>query len=110
MDGAQEKVSGEPKRLCQKLQCDVKQLQPGTPWFNRAESNFGILKARFRKELNDNDSTMVLWCYCAERQTKILYSNFWNIYILNGQTPYSKLLGIRMGILKGRKLQVPLPK
>ena len=36
---------------------------------------------------------MTFWCYCAERQARIMSATCCNIYSLNGLTPLSKLTG-----------------
>ena len=92
-DGAPEQIAGESRCLCQMVQCHIDQLQPHTPWTNRAKLNIGKLKQRTKEDLKASGSPMVLWCYCAKRQAKILSATCRNIYGMTGQTPYSKLTG-----------------
>jgi hypothetical protein len=60
-DGASEQISGESKRICQLSDCDVRQLERGTPWANRAELNIGITKQKIKKQMKISGSPMTLW-------------------------------------------------
>ena len=92
-DGAPEQVKGESRRLCQKCDCEVVQLERATPWANRAEGHVGIVKSQTKTDLKISNSPMVLWCYASERRANILSSSTRNIYELSGQVPLTKLTG-----------------
>ena len=50
-NGAPKQVSGEAARLCQLADCNVQQLEWGTPWSNRAEGHVGIVKSVILQDL-----------------------------------------------------------
>ena len=64
-DGAPQQVSGEAARLCQLADCTAQPLKRGTPWSNRAEGHFGIVKSEILLYLKESNFPIVLWCYAA---------------------------------------------
>ena len=90
-DGAPEQVSGEAARLCQLVDFTVQRLKRGTPWSNRAEGHFGIVKSEILLYLKESNFPIVLWCYAAEIRGRILASISRNIYSLVGQVPSTVL-------------------
>ena len=92
-DGAPEQIKGESRRLCNKVDTEIIQLERGTPWANRAEGYVGITKSETKTDLKISNCPMVLWCYAVERRANILSASTRNIYELYGQVPQSKISG-----------------
>ena len=92
-DQAREQVKGEARILCNEAGCHVVELEKGTPASNRAEKAIKILKDGAKRDLFQSDSPMVFWCYCVERRADIINATVRSNYLLQGQTPYTKLTG-----------------
>ena len=60
---------------------------------NRAERYIQMLKNESKADLTDCNAPMVLWCYCVERQAKIISSVVRNNHLLQGMVPNSKMTG-----------------
>ena len=92
-DGAREQVKGESLKLCHQVSCNLKQLERGTPWSNRAELWIGLVKKAIVRELKATGAPMKLWCYLGEWFCKVNNSLAREIYQLQGQTPSFKATG-----------------
>lgn len=92
-DGAKEQVRGESLKLCQQVGCEIRELEQGTPFSNRAERYVGILKEKVLMAMKQSNSPMKLWDYCVEWCAKVLSSTAHDHFQLDGTTPKSKLTG-----------------
>ena len=92
-DGAKEQVRGESLKLCQQVGCEIRELEQGTPFSNRAERYVGILKERALRAMKSTNSPMKLWDYCIEWCAKVLSCTAHEHFQLEGMTPKSKLTG-----------------
>ena len=92
-DSAKDQALGESLKVCQQVGCEIRELEQGTPYSNRAERYVGILKEKVLREMKQSKSPMKLWDYCVEWSAKVLSSIAHEHYQLEGMTPKSKLTG-----------------
>ena len=93
-DGAKEQVQGEARKLVNKVNSNIKELEAESPWSNRAELFIGIVKAAIKKDLKDSNCPMVLWDYCSQYRARILNATARpTCYALDGQVPWTKMTG-----------------
>jgi len=92
-DQAREQVKGDSRILCNEAACTVVELEKGVPSSNRAERTIKILKDEVKRDMFVTNSPLVFWDYAIERRATIISSTVRSNYLLNGQTPYSKLTG-----------------
>ena len=93
VDGAKEQVKGKSLKLCHQVGCEIRELEQGTPYSNRAEHYVGILKEKVLREMKRTKSPRKLWDYCVEWCTKVLSSIAHEHYQLDGMTLKTKLTG-----------------
>ena len=92
-DQAKEQVKGASRILCNEAGCQVMELEKGTPASNRAERVIKILKDGSKKDLFDSNAPMIFWCYCVERRAAIINATVRSNFLLQGNTPHTKLTG-----------------
>ena len=98
-DGAGEQVKGESRKLINKVNSDIKELEAESPWSNRAELFIGIVKKHIKKDLKESNCPMVLWDYCAQYRARILNATSRpTCYALDGQVPWTRMTGQPMDI------------
>jgi hypothetical protein len=61
-DYAMEQIAGATKKLCDECDCDVRPLEKGTQWANRAERFVKIFKDAVISDLKESNCPMILWC------------------------------------------------
>ena len=69
----------------------VKQIEPNTPWSNRAERYIGMFKQAVRDLLHETNCPMRLWDYCVEYKARINNVTARNLYQLGSMTPYQTI-------------------
>ena len=92
-DGAKEQVGGEVRKICQQSGCNIKELEKGTCWSNRAERSIFAFQEAIRLDMKTAESPMVYWDYCCERRARIMNATAKDIFMLQGQTPHSFMTG-----------------
>jgi len=92
-DKSGEQTSGEVKDLCYKFGTTLRQLEENTPWANKAELYIGLIKKAVLKDLKESDCPLVLWDYCIERRAMINNLTARDLFNLEGQTPFSSIMG-----------------
>jgi hypothetical protein len=92
-DKSGEQTSGEVKELCYKFGTTLRQLEEHTPWANKAELYIGLIKRAVLKDLKESDCPLVLWDYCIERRAMINNLTARDLFNLQGQTPFSSVMG-----------------
>jgi len=92
-DKSGEQTSGEIKNLCYKFGTTLRQLEEHTPWANKAELYIGLIKKAVLKDLKESDCPLVLWDYCIERRAMINNLTARDLFNLEGQTPFSSVMG-----------------
>ena len=92
-DQAKEQVRGSALILCNEAGCMVMELEKGTLASNRAERVIKILKDGSKRDMFDSNSPMVFWCYCVERRAEIINATVRSNFLLQGNTPHTKLTG-----------------
>ena len=60
-DKAREQILGETKRICQWSECQIIELEKGTPSANRAERYIQMIKNETKHDLVRSDSPLILW-------------------------------------------------
>ena len=70
-DAAREQIFGEVRVICQQAGAELIYLEKGTHNANRAEREIATLKQGTRRDLHDNGSPAVFWCYALERRAAI---------------------------------------
>ena len=93
MDGAKAQVSGETKKICDEVGCQINELEKYTPASNRAERMIQQLKLETRRDMKLAGSPLVLWCYCVDRRSEIIACCARNNYNLDGQVPRTYMTG-----------------
>ena len=63
------------------------------PWANCVERYVDIFKNSTKKDFKASNEPLVLWCYCFERQYKIINATEHDNFHLNGQTPHTVMTG-----------------
>lgn len=92
-DGAREQVKGDARVLCDEAGCTIVELEKGTPRANRAERYIQMLKNETRADMEKAGSPAAFWCYCIERQAKVINIVARNNVLLQGETPKTKITG-----------------
>ena len=85
MDGAREQVMGEFHRKARQADCQVKQMEPYSPWQNAAEATIKELKKRTGRKMIRTSSLKVLWDDCLELEAEIRSNAASNIFELEGE-------------------------
>jgi hypothetical protein len=93
MDDAKELTGGAFRSKCRQAGCYSKELEPYSPWMNRAEGTIRELKRATRRAMVKSGSPKRLWDYCLELQSKIRSNVAHNIITLGGQTPETLMTG-----------------
>jgi len=70
-DMSGEQMSFDLKQFCNDIGTQLRALEEGTPWANKAELYIGLLKEAVRKDMREEDSPLVFWDYCVERRARI---------------------------------------
>jgi hypothetical protein len=70
-DSGREQKSLAIRKLCVNMGTELRVLEEGTPWANRAELYIGLLKESVRKDMRESNSPLSFWDYCCERQARI---------------------------------------
>ena len=65
-DRGGEQIGGESKKIIQDSGTVIRQIEPKTPWSNRAERYIGIFKQAVRDLMYETNCPMRLWDYCME--------------------------------------------
>ena len=92
-DKAREQILGDTKRLCQLSECQIIELEKGTPSANRAERYIQMIKNETKQDLIRSDSPLVFWCYALERRMKIINACPRDNFLLQGECPHTKMTG-----------------
>jgi hypothetical protein len=92
-DFAKEQMEGEAKKICDKVGCDLRVLEKGTQWANRAERYVKIFKDAVIRDLCLSNCPMVLWCYCLQRRSEINNATAADNPVLEGSNPYTRMTG-----------------
>jgi predicted NACHT family NTPase len=81
-----EQLSKEVKAFCNEIGSTLRALEEGTPWAKKAELYIGLLKEAVRKDMKEQDSSMVLWDYFIERRARIHNLTAKSNFKLHGHT------------------------
>jgi hypothetical protein len=92
-DYAMEQIAGKAKKLCDECDCDIRVLEKGTQWANRAERFVKIFKDGVLKDLKESNCPLVLWCYCLQRRSEINNATAADNLSLEGSNPHTKMTG-----------------
>jgi hypothetical protein len=93
MDDAKELIGGEFRSKCRRAGCYSKEIEPYSPWMNRAEGTIRELKRACRRAMIKSGSPKRLWDYCLELQSRIRSNIAHSITTLGGQTPETLMSG-----------------
>ena len=88
-DAAGEQTSLDLRKFWLDIGTTLRVLEEDTPWANKAEWCFGLLKEAVRKDLSDSNSPLVLWEYCAEQCALINNMTAKDLFQLHSQTPHA---------------------
>jgi len=92
-DNTPELHAGEFHRECRQAGAYCKEMEPYSPWSNRAEGTIRELKRATRRAMLKTQSPKRLWDYCIELQAKIWSNTAHDIPTLGGQTPKTVMRG-----------------
>jgi hypothetical protein len=92
-DNAKAQVLGKTQELCRMAGTLIRQIEPHSPWANRAELYVGLFKKGIGNSLKSTDCPMVLWDYCVERNAKVNNVTAKDLFQLKGQTPHFSVTG-----------------
>ena len=90
-DQGREQVQGESLKLMRESGTMVRQIEPNTPWSNRAERYIGMFKQAVKDLLHETNCPMRLWDYCVEYKARVNNSTARNLYQLGSVTPYQTI-------------------
>ena len=85
MDGARGQVMGEFSRNARQADCQVKQMEPYSPWQNAAEAMIKELEKGTGRKMIRTGSPKVLWDDCLELEAEDWSSTASNIFELEGE-------------------------
>jgi hypothetical protein len=91
-DSAREHKSLEVRKLCLNMGTELRVLEEGTPWANKAELYIGLLKESVRKDMRESNSPLSFWDYCCERRARIHNLTAKDAFRLHGTNPYTATL------------------
>lgn len=86
-------MAGATKKLCDECDCDIRVLEKGTQWANRAEKFVKIFKDAVISDLKESNCPMVLWCYCLQRRSEINNATAADNLALEGSNPHTRMTG-----------------
>ena len=86
-------IMGEFYRKARQADCQVKQMEPYSPWLNAAEATIMELKKGTGRKMIRTSSPKVLWDDCLELEAKIWSSTASNIFELEGEVPKTVMNG-----------------
>ena len=92
-DQASEQIQGAARVLCHDAGCTIYQLEKGTPASNRAEQAMKTLKDGSKDNMFQANSPLSLWCFCVERQLKIINSTVRSNPLLQNNSSHTCLSG-----------------
>jgi hypothetical protein len=92
-DGAKELVQGEFRRKVRAAGSHARQIEPYSPWLNRAETAIRALKRMTNMAMKKSSAPLYLWDFCLELQSMIRSSIAHNIYALNDNVPNTAVSG-----------------
>jgi hypothetical protein len=92
-DGAKELVQGEFRRKVRAAGAHAKEIEPYSPWLNRAETAIKALKRMTNTAMSKSQASVRLWDICLELQCLIRSSIAHNIYALNDDVPNTAVSG-----------------
>ena len=93
VDGAKEQTQGAFHRKLREAACQLKQIEPHSPWQNAAEGAIRELKRGAARKMSKSGSPMTLWDDCLELESYIRSHTAHDIYSLNGQVPETIMSG-----------------
>ena len=93
LDPSGEQSSNKVKQFCHEIGTTLRHLEESTQWANLAELYIGLTKESIRKDMQESDSPIVLWDYCAERRARINNLTARNLFQLEGQNPHLATFG-----------------
>ena len=70
-DASGEQTSTDLKKFLRDMGTQLRVLEEGTPWANKAELCIGLIKEATRKDMREADSPLVFWDCCVERRARI---------------------------------------
>ena len=71
LDPYREQTSWKVRKFCNYIGTILRMLEKHIQWANLAELYIGITKEAIRKDMQESDSPLILWDYCAERRARI---------------------------------------
>ena len=92
-DGAREQVMGEISRKARQAYCQVRQMEPYSPWQNAAEATIKELKQGTGWKMIRTSSPKVVWDDCLELEAEIRSGTASNIFQLEGEVPKTVMNG-----------------
>ena len=73
VDPAREQISGETRKMCNRLNCTIAGTEKGIPC-KRAEAAVRLFKHRTCRRMYESGSPAVFWDYCGEREAMVMNS------------------------------------
>jgi hypothetical protein len=92
-DGAKELTHGEFRRKVRSAGAHALEIEPYSPWLNRAETAIKALKRMTNTAMTKSGAPLCLWDMCLELQGHIRSSIAHNIYALNDDVPNTAVSG-----------------
>ena len=90
-DQCREQVQGESLKLMRESGTLVKQIEPNTPWSNRAERYIGMFKQTVTDLLHNTNCCIRLWDYCVEFQAWVNNVTARDLYHLGSMASYQTI-------------------
>ena len=93
-DAAREETSAAIKAFCREIDTELRILERGTQWANRAELHIGILKEAVSKDMREANSPLAFWDYCLERRVRINNLTAKDLFQLHGTNAHTATLNM----------------
>lgn len=84
-------MSQEVKEFCNKIGSELRVLEEGTLWSNRAELFICLAKETGCKYMREYISMLILWDYCVEQRDRVRNLTTMNIFQLHGSDIHTTL-------------------
>jgi hypothetical protein len=90
-DAAKAQTSAAMQTFCNEIGTTLRALKEDTPWSNKAELYFVLIKEAVRKDMKASGCPIAFWDYCIERRARINNLTARNLFQLHGTNAHTAL-------------------
>ena len=93
VDGSKEQMQGAFRRKARQADCQLRAVEPHSPWSNAAEAAIRELKRGAGRKMVRTSAPKRLWDHCLELEALIRSNTALDVYELRGQVPETVVSG-----------------